>query len=76
MTSMTTNQTSQPAEPWATLEIQSELRLDRPLAVGRLAVGHTEAGNEIDEERGNADDEDKEGTGFAHRRRMIHGTAP
>ncbi len=60
----------------AALEVQSELRFDRALAVGGLAVGHAQAGDEVDDERGNADDENEEGTGFAHRRRMIHGTSP
>ena len=55
-------------------EVEAEPRLDQPLTVGGRAVWHAEARNEVDDEGEDADDEDEDRAGFAHRRRMIQGT--
>ena len=59
----------------AALEVEAQLRLDRPpRPVGALRVGKLEPGEEIDEEGDDPDEQDEDRTGFTHRGGMLHGT--
>src|SRR6185295_1190489 len=62
-------------DPKAALQVEAQLRLDRTAAAVRR-VGEGQSGNEIDDEGEQADDENEDRAGLAHRRRMIQGGGP
>src|SRR4029079_15257839 len=60
-------------DPETALEVQPELRLERALAIRRRRIRDPKPRYEADDERGDTDDRDEDGTGFTHWSRMIQG---